>query len=207
MTGSASARLFVLGFFLTAVTLSAHATTTPKKKVVYGTAIVFLGWSPDSKYVAYTWTQTRRARKPGKKPRVVQRRLNRRVWKQRLSTYGPASGRDVAAYAKRHNYVVAALPRIARAKSYWTFKAPEGRYVFRLIAGKKLHWELSFKGKKIAGAPCDALYVDVTPTLYPAPDNRTMLIHLHQNTGWGWEDALALAKLPSSVARKVPTKR
>ena len=60
MTGSASARLFVLGFFLTAVTLSAHATTTPKKKVVYGTAIVFLGWSPDSKYVAYTWPQTRR---------------------------------------------------------------------------------------------------------------------------------------------------
>ena len=184
--------------------LPGDAWSEKKKQAppTYGTVISFHGWSPNSNFVAYTWVQTQRPKPPRKKPTIIRRRLNRRIWKGRLSTYGPASGRNVVAYAKRKKYEVKQLLRQNDGPNAWRFTSAQGTYRFKVVAGKKLRWELYLNETLVGKETCKALYVDILPTLYPSPNGRSVLIHLRQNTGWRWDDAISVVSTqPTSKVR------
>ena len=70
-----------------------------------------------------------------------------------------------------------------------------GNYTFKLVAGKKLRWEFYKDGQLIGKESCKALYVDILPTVYPSPNGQSLLLHLSQNTGWRWDDVLAVVSL------------
>jgi hypothetical protein len=173
-------------------------------KAPTGTTIVFHGWSKDNRHIAYRWTRVRPRK--NRKALVTIRKHHRLVWKNRISGFGPYPGRDIAAYAKKRGYILSPLKGKEGAKAHWTFKSARGTYHFRVKAGKRLTWSLSLDNKTLMSERCNNLYVKITPSLYPAPNGKSILIVLKQDTGWSREDVIHLAGVPPLPGR-VPQHR
>ena len=179
----------------------AAAETSPQR---VGTTVVFHGWSPDGRYVAYTRVQrpaapARRGSRAGK-PRV--REIHRRIVDGRLAESGPAFGQDIASYAREHGYRPGGRPGVALDDRLVRFDVPEGSYVFDVQVGDKMYWELSFEGDVIVRRAFDQLYVDVQPELYPSPDRRQAIVVLHLDRGWAMEAAVYPVELPQAIRRR-----
>ena len=179
-----------------------HTKSAAPRDIPTGTSITFYGWSRDSRYVAYRWTRLRRRK--NRKAIVTIRKHHRLIWKNRLSGFGPNPGRDIAAYTKKLRYVMTPLKGKLVGKDHWQFATPSATYHFRLKAGKRLRWSLWLDDKVLMEEGCNGLYVQIKPILYPSPNGKTVLVLLHQDTGWSREDIIRLAPLPGKTYAPPP---
>lgn len=182
--------------------VSPHGAPGPEVTSTLGTRVVFHGWSPDGRFVAYTRVKTLRPRRAGQPPRVSTRPSHRKVAGDRLTAGAPAFGRDLAAWSRAHQYRDEPAARSRVDDRTTTFTAPEGAYEFRVEVADRLYWELTYQGASLVRRPFDTLYVAVDAHLHLAPDRAHAVLVLHLDTGWAVEAAVFPLPLPEQVRER-----
>ena len=155
----------------------------------YGEQFIFLGWSPDNLYVAYTLDRVKRPLGPKKPPRVRIRHLMRRVYKGHLGGFGPIHGKRLKKYLKRKNYVIRPLSVEVVEKNLWRIETPKVAVFLKVQPKEKLTWTLFSSKENLAQGTMDQPYVRFEPQAYLSPNGKMMLMSMQVHTGW-YEDAI-----------------
>lgn len=153
-----------------------------------GSELIFHGWSPDSRLVAYT-------RLRGGKDRSDQR-VHRFVKDGEFAGFGRKVGADVATYARDRGYVTTPLPR--RQTGRTSFELQAGGRVLTLVfdVGAAVSWRLLDGPELVARHTFDRIYIGFEPELYPAPDASQGVLVMHLDTGWETDAAIFPVRLP-----------
>lgn len=173
--------------------LAPPASSAPSGK---GSRIAFHGWSPDSRYVAYTRIRNRPPPKRGGKPVVDRQRRHRRIVDGDFAGFGSASGGNVSKHARTKGYLVRAFPARSLTDHTIAFDAGD-RLLTMAVSAEDEHiaWSLRDRDIEIARHFFDALYVSVEVDLYPAPDGTQGVVIMHLDTGWVTDAAIYPVRL------------
>jgi hypothetical protein len=174
-----------------------HAGPPPKADIA-DARLTFHGWSPDSRWIAYTRHFRARRLPDGSLEPPRDQRLHRRVRDGRLTGFGSQVGRDVAAHAEAHGYIAAALPRVSEGPHRFVFG--DGLFSLEIDIGRTLGFTLNHRGTRLFRHTFDRLYVGFEPELYPSPDGRQAILVFHLDSGW--ETDAAIFPLRLSAARR-----
>jgi len=156
--------------------------------------LAFHGWSPDSRYIAYS-----RYHPPGKRPEgagdeapdadgwTVQR-MHRKVSDGDLKGFGRMVGKDVAAHAAAAGYVVRPMPREA-GEGVFRF-AGDPPMTLEIEVGRQLGFRVQRGARTLFRHAFDRLYVAFEPAIYPSPNGCQALLVFHLDTGWEVDAAI-----------------
>jgi len=153
--------------------------------------LYFLGWSKDSKWIAYR----RIAATPKRTARGVEsvqreQRMHRRVRDGRFDGFGKMVGGDVAEFAKGHGYVVDAIPARVEGPRLFHFELGASEIRLEIEVGSRLGFRVTQDGVPIFGHAFDRLYVAFEPELYPSPDRGQAMLVFHLESGWDVDAAI-----------------
>jgi hypothetical protein len=147
-----------------------------------GSALVFHGWSRDSRLIAYTRARIGRTR--------PDQRMHRFVAGGGFRGFGKMVGGDVAAYARAHDYVVQAAPRKKSGETRFEFALPGGGASLDVGVARAQTWRLERAGVVLAQHTFDRIYVGFEAELYPAPDGAQGVLVMHLDSGWEIDAAI-----------------
>lgn len=202
MVAVASALAVVLGLAL----VPAHATAAPPAGARYGSRLEFLGWSPSSRYVAYTRTRHRPRRGQHAKPIDEVQRVHRQVLEGAFAGFGESAGGDVQGYAALHHYVVDPAPRERTSPTTTVFRAGDREYRLELAVGNKVGWVLSRGDTVLVRQTFDTIYLDFDAELFLAPDLTQAVLVMHLDAGWVVDAAIyPLRLVPAAKSTAVHT--
>jgi len=157
----------------------AFGAPLPSKR---GSALVFHGWSPDSRLIAYTRQRLGRARRD--------QRMQRFVAHGRFTGFGAQVGGDVARRAQERGYVAIPAPRRRPSEDLIEFDQGQGTLELTLRVSRAQRWELRRQGVLLAEHTFDRIYVDFDAELFPAPDGSQAVLVMHLDTGWEVDAAI-----------------
>jgi hypothetical protein len=157
--------------------------------------LAFHGWSPDSRYIAYT-----RYHPPGRRPEGAGddspdadgwtlQRMHRKVSDGDLKGFGRMVGKDVAAHAAAAGYVVRPMPREAVGEGVFHF-AGDPPMTLEIEVGRQLGFHVKRGARTIFRHVFDRLYVAFEPSIYPSPNGCQALLVFHLDTGWEVDAAI-----------------
>ncbi len=149
-----------------------------------GSEIVFHGWSPDSRYVAYT--RARRGKGPTRKE---QSRLHRRVLDGRFEGFGTMVGGDVAAHAEKHGYRVEPAPWRRTSETSLELGLGATHLDLEFDVGRHHGWRLIHEGVVLAEHRFDRIYVGFAAELFVSPDMAQGVLVMHLDSGWDTDAA------------------
>ena len=163
----------------------------------------FHGWSPDSRYVAYT---RHYPLAPGREPREADgeggdtaadgskiQRMHRKVRAGDIVGFGRMVGKDVEAYAAASGYIRTEQAREVISPREFRFAAsePDGQAITIAIeVGRRLAFRVRRGDKTLFRHIYDRLYVGFEPTLHPSPDGCQALLVFHLDAGWEVDAAI-----------------
>jgi len=193
--------LSLAGVLAAAFTWAAAAQAPPPTDDVRaGSTVEFHGWSPDSRFVAYTRSKRRKSHRKATKLSLKRRSLHRRVKDGRFKGTGPVPPDvHIPRFAERRGYIVPDLDRLEVGDAETWFVAIEGTYKLHLSVGETLTWELSFDDEVIERRAFDSIYVTCQARLYPSPDRRHAVLVMHLDNGWNVDAAVYPLALPTRV--------
>lgn len=212
--GTARLALTVIALVMMAATPAgaAPAGAGPEPKFArVGTFVTFHGWSANSLYVAYTRTTEFRRKGRSKRRRHTKKRLHRKIVGGEHAGFGSRVGRDVERFARLNRYAVDAWPARAVAGGTYVFEPAFNRT--RTLANslrltidvdKDVGWALVTDGGPLIQRSFDAIYVNVSATLYPSPDGRQAILVMLLDTGWSQDAAVYPVSLVANQARLSP---
>ena len=166
----------------------------------FGEKFTFLGWSPDSLYVAYTLDRVKRPLGPRKPPRVRIRHIMRRVYQGHLGSLNPLHGKRLLAHVKNKRFVNRRLRVEPLEKNRWHIETPSSPVFLRIDARKELTWTLSSSEGTLAEGTLRKPYIRFEPQAYLAPNGKMLLLAMQVNTGW-YEDAVVQASFLKPPAK------
>jgi hypothetical protein len=188
---------------LAVVPVSPLGAAPPPRAEIADARLTFHGWSPDSRWIAYTRHFRARRLPDGTDEPAREQRLHRRVRDGRLAGFGSQVGRDVAAHAAARGYVAAPLAKVAEGPHAFAFGA--GAFSLHIDIGRTLGFTLYEGGARLFRHTFDRLYVGFEPELYPSPDGRQAILVFHLDSGWETDAAifpLRLSPADGGVRRK-----
>ena len=165
------------------------STLERAKNKNFGEKFVFLGWSPDNLYVAYTLDRVKRPFGPKKPPRVRIRHLTRRVYKGHLGGMGPVHGKRLKTYIERQGYSIRPLTVEPVEKNLWRIDTPKAAVYLKVQAKKVLTWVLYSSEGELAQGTMNKPYIRFEPQAFLSPNGKMLLMAMQVNTGW-YEDAI-----------------
>jgi hypothetical protein len=178
---------------LASVSVSATSVAATSKSDArqknYGEQFVFLGWSKDNLYVAYTLDRLKRPLGPKKPPRVRIRHLMRRVYRGHLGGMGPVHGSRLKPYIRRHGYEIHPLTVTSVKKHLWRIDTPSDPIHLKVEAKKLLTWTLFSDAGTLAEGTLNRPYIRFEPRAYLSPNGKMILLGMQVHTGW-YEDAV-----------------
>lgn len=173
---------------------SPHAAAAPPATADIADArLTFHGWSPDSRWIAYTRHFRARPLPDGTLAPAREQRLHRRVRQGRLAGFGSQVGRDVATHAEARGYIVEPLARTVEGPHAFAFGGDA--FALHIDIGRTLGFTLFQRGTRLFRHTFDRLYVGFEPELYPSPDGRQAILVFHLDSGWETDAAIFPLKL------------
>lgn len=170
--------------FAAAITMSSSVAAEPPRS---GSHIIFHGWSPDSRLVAYTRERYGRGAGP--------QRMQRFVLDGVFAGFGRMVGGDVETYARERKYVVTPAARRQDDATTWIFRVAERDLVFEIEVGAEQHWSLGDGERELARHAFDRIYVGFDPALYVSPDGQQAVLVMHLDAGWEIDAAIYPVRL------------
>jgi len=147
-----------------------------------GSRLTFLGWSPDSRLVAYTRERGGRA--------ATTQRMHRFVRDGAFAGFGRMVGGDVGAYAREHGYVASPAARRSETARRWQMQVGERLFTLAFEIGREVRWTFGEGERVLARHTFDRIYIGFEPELYPSPDGRQGVLVMHLDTGWQIDAAI-----------------
>lgn len=168
---------------------------------MYGERLIFRGWSPDDRYVAYTLDRVKRPRGKAGADRVRVRHLSRRVYRGHLASLGPVQGKRLLRLVRRAAYQTHRLATTQLSKNVWRVETPGGPATVRFEAKKEVTWSLSSSEGVLALGKFPKPYVRFEPQAFLSPSGEQILLVMHVNTGWYQDVFLEAARLKVKPTR------
>lgn len=169
--------------------------------------LVFHGWSPDSRYIAYTRHHPPSSRAASEDGDAVEaedgwtmQRMHRLVKAGRVLGFGRMVGKDVETYAASEGYVATRLEREVLGPTTFRFGAGEEALTLEVEVARRLAFSVRRGGHVVFRHLFDRLYVGFEPELHPSPDGCQVLLVFHLDAGW--EVDAAIFTFPLEDARR-----